>query len=243
MPETIEDATIVEGEVLEFQQPLIYGKLIDAARLMGGVAKEGENQAQHFKFRGIEHLTKACAPIFKEVGIVVVPTMDLIQTESLGGKAVRVLVRATYTFYAEDGSSVSATTIGEGADSYDKATNKAMTAAFKYVLLQVLCIGDPDDDGDAAAPPADEPTPARRSRAATRKASPPEPADASSGTNQVSPTLWGQWLGLREKVVADEEAKQRLAEWIGSKPFKADRAMAKADFDELVAYAGSLVSQ
>jgi hypothetical protein len=56
-----------------------------------------------------------------------------------------------YTFYAEDGSSVSATVIGEGMDSGDKATNKAMSIAFKYACFQVFCIPteemkDPDAD-------------------------------------------------------------------------------------------------
>jgi hypothetical protein len=56
-----------------------------------------------------------------------------------------------YTFYAKDGSSISAVVIGEGMDSGDKASNKAMAVALKYALLQVFCIPtedtkDPDAD-------------------------------------------------------------------------------------------------
>ena len=38
-----------------------------------------------------------------------------------------------------------------GRDNSDKGANKAMTQAFKYALLQVLCISDKKDDGDQAS--------------------------------------------------------------------------------------------
>lgn len=54
------------------------------------------------------------------------------------------LAQMKYTFYADDGSSVSAVVMGEGMDSGDKATNKAMAIAMKYALLQTLCIPTED---------------------------------------------------------------------------------------------------
>jgi hypothetical protein len=56
-----------------------------------------------------------------------------------------------YTFYAEDGTKVSAVVVGEAFDSGDKATNKAMSIAFKYACYQVFCIPtedmkDPDSE-------------------------------------------------------------------------------------------------
>ena len=63
------------------------------------------------------------------------------------------ICKIKYTFYAEDGSFVEAITIGEGMDTGDKATNKAMAIAFKYALFQVFCIpteemkaDDPDNE-------------------------------------------------------------------------------------------------
>ena len=50
------------------------------------------------------------------------------------------LSKIKYIFYAEDGTSVEAITIGEGMDSGDKATNKSMAIAMKYALFQVFCI-------------------------------------------------------------------------------------------------------
>jgi hypothetical protein len=56
-----------------------------------------------------------------------------------------------FDFFTVDGSSVSATVIGEAMDSGDKATNKSMSIAFKYACFQVFCIPteemrDPDAD-------------------------------------------------------------------------------------------------
>ncbi len=65
-----------------------------------------------------------------------------------------------YTFYAEDGSHIEAVVVGEGMDSGDKATNKAMSAAFKYACFQVFCIPTEEmKDPDAETPPASEKAP------------------------------------------------------------------------------------
>lgn len=60
-------------------------------------------------------------------------------------------MKVKYTFYAEDGTSVTATVTGEGMDSGDKSLNKAMSIAFKYACFQVFCIPteemvDPDGE-------------------------------------------------------------------------------------------------
>jgi len=50
-----------------------------------------------------------------------------------------------------DGSTHVATIYGEAMDSGDKATNKAMSAAYKYLCLQSFCIpvvGEPDADSE-----------------------------------------------------------------------------------------------
>lgn len=202
--------------------PLIYGKLIEAARLMEGVEKGGYNSAQKFKFRGIEQLTKACAPIFKEVGIVVVPRMKWLESvPQPDGKGFRVIVEACYLFYAEDGSCVDATTIGEGVDSYDKATNKAMSAAYKYALLQTLCIGDPDDDSDSHSEPA--------------------AAKLARTVNEVSAADWAKWEEMRTKLLADASLKEQFTTWIAGQGFKAERSVTSANFEKLTGMAQLLL--
>jgi hypothetical protein len=208
-----------------FPGGLIYGKLIEAARLMEGVEKGGYNSAQKFKFRGIEQLTQACAPIFKEVGIVVVPQMRVVADVPQPDKGHRVMIEASYSFYAEDGSYVTATTVGEGVDGYDKGGNKAMSAAFKYALLQTLCIGDPEDDSDSHS----EPKPARK-------------AAKPAANNEVSAADWAAWETKRAQLLADDALKAQFAEWVGGQDFKPERSISAVNFEKLTGMADLLLS-
>ncbi|MFQ8776893.1 MAG: ERF family protein [Roseburia sp.] len=58
--------------------------------------------------------------------------------ERAGGALIYSICRIKYTFYAEDGSFIEAVTVGEGMDSGDKATNKAMAIAFKYACFRSI---------------------------------------------------------------------------------------------------------
>ena len=76
----------------------------------------------------------------------------------------RARLRVRFRFYGPLGDHFDAVVIGEGADSSDKSSNKAMTAAEKYALIQVFCISDAGaDDPDAHRPeeefPLGTPTP------------------------------------------------------------------------------------
>lgn len=111
---------------------------------IGAVGKNSKNQQQGFMFRGIDAVMNALAPALAKNKCFVVPEI-LEQTREerqtiKGGTLLYSICKIKYTFYAEDGSNVSAVVIGEGMDSGDKATNKAMSIAFKYACFQVFCI-------------------------------------------------------------------------------------------------------
>jgi hypothetical protein len=58
-----------------------------------------------------------------------------------GGVLFSVVVEVEFDFIsAEDGSRHPVRTFGEGMDSADKATNKAMSTAYKYAAFQAFCI-------------------------------------------------------------------------------------------------------
>ena len=58
-----------------------------------------------------------------------------------GGVLFYVVVKAEFDFVAiEDDSKHTVTTYGEAMDSGDKATNKAMSIAYKYAAFQAFCI-------------------------------------------------------------------------------------------------------
>jgi hypothetical protein len=69
------------------------------------------------------------------------------------------LVIVKYTF-TDGASQVDVVTPGLGRDSADKAVNKAMTAAYKYALIQLLMVSDKNDDSDGATYEETTPSPA-----------------------------------------------------------------------------------
>jgi hypothetical protein len=119
------------------------------------VGKNKENQQGHFMYRGIDDVMNALNPAMVKNKLFVVPevleqTREDRQTNK-GGTIIYSICKIKYTFYAEDGTHVDAVVIGEAFDSGDKATNKAMSVAFKYACFQVFCIPteemkDPDTD-------------------------------------------------------------------------------------------------
>jgi hypothetical protein len=135
---------------------------------IGAVGKDSVNEQQKFKFRGIDAVMNALSPALVKNKVFVVPeVLEQIREErqtQRGGNLIYSVCKIKYTFYAEDGSSVTATVIGEGMDSGDKSCNKAMSIAFKYACFQVFCIPteemtDPDAECHEVKPKKAEPTP------------------------------------------------------------------------------------
>jgi len=122
---------------------------------IGAITKDKKNQQQGFMYRGIDDVMNALQPLFVKHKVYVVPEMlehtrEERQTKT-GGNLIYSICKMKYTFYADDGSNISAVVIGEGMDSGDKATNKAMAIAMKYACFQVFCIPteemkDPDGE-------------------------------------------------------------------------------------------------
>lgn len=133
----------------------IFTAINEIMKELRPIGKNKTNSSQNFKYRGIDDVMNALQPLLATHGVFVVPEV-LEQTRedrqtSKGGNLIYSICKIKYTFYAEDGTNVSATVIGEGMDSGDKATNKAMAIAFKYACFQVFCIPteemkDPDAD-------------------------------------------------------------------------------------------------
>lgn len=126
------------------------------------IGKEKKNQQQGFKYRGIDDVMNALQPILSKYKVFVVPeVIDQSREDRVtnkGGTILYSMLKIKYTFYAEDGTNVSAVVIGEGMDSGDKASNKAMAIAMKYVFFQVFCIPTEEmKDPDAETPEPSRP--------------------------------------------------------------------------------------
>ena len=139
----------------------IYQAIIGVMSDIGVIGKEKKNAQQGFKYRGVDDVMNALQPVMVQHGLFVVPEIiDQKREErqtNRGGNLIYSVCTVRYTFYAKDGSSVQCVVVGEGMDSGDKATNKAMSIAFKYACFQVFCIPteemkDPDAEVHEVTP-------------------------------------------------------------------------------------------
>jgi hypothetical protein len=139
-----------------FTGPRVYSAI---AAVMGDLAKEGiskdrKNQTQGYSFRGIDDVYNALSPILARHNLCMLPRIlsrELVERQTAKGNALfYVLVEAEFDLVSsEDGSKHTVRTYGEAMDSADKATNKAMSAAYKYAAMQTFAIpteGDNDAD-------------------------------------------------------------------------------------------------
>lgn len=140
----------------------IYESITALMQDIPAVGKEKRNKEQGFLYRGIDDVMNALQPLLTKHKIFVVPeVLEQKREERMtkNGKGLLYsLLTIKYTFFAEDGSSVSAVVVGEGMDMADKASNKAMAVAFKYAMFQVFCIPTEEmDDPDGETPDPSEP--------------------------------------------------------------------------------------
>ena len=134
----------------------VYQAICAVAKEMAaeGISKDRKNLQQNYAFRGIDDVYNALAPRLAAHGLVILPRMigrTVTERETAkGGVLFYVVVEAEFDFVsASDGTRHTIKTYGEAMDSGDKATNKAMSAAYKYAAMQTFCIpteGDNDAD-------------------------------------------------------------------------------------------------
>lgn len=133
--------------------PSIYAAFSAAMEEVQAVRKEGFNESQRYNFRGIDQVVNAVGPIFRKHHIIPMPhscAASFRDVLTSTGKPTReVTVSATYRFYGPAGDFIEAVVPGESLDSGDKGTAKAMSVAYRIVLLQSLCIPTDDKDPDA----------------------------------------------------------------------------------------------
>lgn len=149
------------------EEQLIYKKIIEVMNELGPIDKSTKNVQQGFMYRGIDAFMDAANVAFAKCGIFVTPevlssTRDERLTKS-GGNMFYTTQRIKYTFYAADGSNVSATVDGEAMDSGDKGSNKCLAVALKYALAQTFMIAFKDmkdDDTDGHTPESSTKRPA-----------------------------------------------------------------------------------
>lgn len=125
----------------------INEKLVAVTRQIAqeGIGKTRDNTQQGYKFRGVDEVMNAFAPILAKHGLFIRPRFterEVAERLTKTGSALfYVTVKGEFDFVDEKGESVTVGPFyGEAMDSADKATNKAMAVAFKYAMFQTFCV-------------------------------------------------------------------------------------------------------
>ena len=130
---------------------------VSAAISNQGISKARKNTQQGYNFRGIDDVLNALSSALVQAGLVILPRCverECVERTTAKGNALfYVTCKVEFDLVStEDGSKHTVCTYGEAMDSADKATNKAMSAAYKYLALLVFCIpteSTPDADQDS----------------------------------------------------------------------------------------------
>lgn len=144
-------------EVMGHGVPHVYQAIAEVMSRLAkdGIGKDRRNEQQGYAFRGIDDVYNALAPILADVGLCILPQVksrEVVERTSGNGRSLfYVNVDVDFSFVStKDGSCHVVSMPGEAMDSGDKATNKAMSAAYKYACLQTFCIPtEGDNDADA----------------------------------------------------------------------------------------------
>lgn len=148
------------------ETPKIFAAIAAIMNEVGSIGKDRKNAQQGYNFRGIDDMYNAIHPLFKQHQVFITSTVldskrEERQTKS-GTGLIYSIVRVQFTFWTVDGSKIESVMEGEGMDSGDKATNKAMSVALKYALMQMFLIPteelkamDPDAESHEVAPKQD----------------------------------------------------------------------------------------
>lgn len=160
----------------------IYNKILEVQKAVKGLEKNGVGPSTQgsYKFLSVDDVLVKVKPLLDEHGIIVAPTLldsgfeftkALAKDDSRVPKYVTTAwVKYQFDFIAvEDGSKLSSTVIGEGADTSDKAVRKATTSAWKIALIQTFALitgeADPESQDGANVPDQAGPASGRKSPA------------------------------------------------------------------------------
>lgn len=146
------------------------------ARVMAELPGIGRDQQseQGYNYRGIEAITRHAQALLARYGVVFTPHVErrAVKDFTINNRPwTEDELWVRYRVYGPGGTDdfiEVGPVVGLGRDNSDKGANKAMTQAFKYALIQTLCIGDGKDDPDAdlaaEADPAQHVDPDRAAR-------------------------------------------------------------------------------
>jgi len=191
-----------------------------------GISKDRKNDQQGYKFRGIDDVFNALSPLLAKHSLCILPRVvsrEVVERTNAKGTALfYVTVCVEFDFVSsEDDTKHTVITYGEAMDSGDKATNKAMSAAYKYACMQAFSIpteGDNDADANTHEVKSHAISPVKETAKATPITAPEaqyvmeiggEMVDLfSKGQESAALSLW--------RSVTDNSIKVHVWDWLAS---------------------------
>lgn len=175
--------------------PSVYAAInaISAELAEHGIAKSHINEADDYRYRSIDDLLDRLAPLLAKHRLCVLPRA-LERTEAErpdDGQHLlfHVSLKVAFTLTSvDDGTDHIVEAYGEALDVSDKATAKAMSAAYKSAMIQTFCI-----------PVAGSEDPDRNSPRAALRTHVPEPIQG-----------WDQWARDIEDIIAVCESEAAI---------------------------------
>jgi len=127
--------------------PSVYAAInaIAAELAEHGIAKNHVNAVDDYRYRSIDDLLDRLAPLLAKHRLCVLPqALERTETERQDDNQhllFHVSVKIAFTLTSvDDGTSHVVEAYGEALDASDKATAKAMSAAYKSAMVQTFCI-------------------------------------------------------------------------------------------------------
>jgi len=158
-----------------------------------GIAKIHVNETDEYPYRSIDDILDRLSPLLARHRLCVFPrALERTETQCKdeGNRSLfHVSLKVAFTLTSvDDGSSQTVKAYGEALDASDKATAKAMTAAYKSAMIQTFCIPlAGSEDPDRASP------------------------KVSSRTHVAEPIQgWEQWVRDIEDIVSLCESEQAI---------------------------------
>jgi hypothetical protein len=124
--------------------PNIYQAVNAIMQEIEAIGKNKTNSMQGYKFRGIDDMYNALQPLFKKHAVFI--TSNVLESKreerltKSGGALIYTIAKCQFKFFTTDGTFIESVLEGEAMDSGDKSTNKAMSTALKYALMQMFLI-------------------------------------------------------------------------------------------------------
>ncbi|MFZ3569247.1 ERF family protein [Streptomyces sp. BH034] len=158
------------------------------------VGKNQRNEQQNYSFRGIDDVMSTMAGPMRTHGLFILPSIAQHKQQT-NGKMTRTVITMRYRVYGPAGDCLVADVPGEAFDYADKSTNKAQSAALKYLLFTLFMLpvdGRSIDDGDRHNPEPAEERAQQQPRRQQRQQQPRRSNRAEAGPWETAPPQQAQ---------------------------------------------------